>query len=204
MTQRRSGSTIAASPRWGSNSPSVPRRTFAEAFKKDPKLAQAAINEGIALLTLQKLADAKKALQRALALDPTARRPGTTWGWLNTRATNWIRRSTSFQQAVKLDPRTRIPVLPGCLLRGDEGVRQGHRHLSRRRCRSIRCTPRRSLYWRGRCSAPVIPQRRREHFTRFQHMTSSKICSPIGLSYGEAGPLFDRPASEGPETVEKR
>ena len=33
--------------------------SFAEAFKKDPKLAQAAINEGIALLTLQKLDEAK-------------------------------------------------------------------------------------------------------------------------------------------------
>ena len=44
--------------------------SFAEAFKKDPKLAQAAINEGIALMTLQKLDEAKKALQAALALDP--------------------------------------------------------------------------------------------------------------------------------------
>ncbi|MGA9588157.1 MAG: hypothetical protein WBQ95_22695, partial [Terracidiphilus sp.] len=30
-------------------------QSFAEAFKKDPKLAQAAINDGIALLTLQKI-----------------------------------------------------------------------------------------------------------------------------------------------------
>jgi hypothetical protein len=37
--------------------------SFAEAFKKDPKLAQAAINDGIALMTLQKLDEAKKALQ---------------------------------------------------------------------------------------------------------------------------------------------
>ena len=43
--------------------------TFAEAMKKDPKLAQAAINEGIALMTLQKLEEAKKALQTAIALD---------------------------------------------------------------------------------------------------------------------------------------
>ena len=37
--------------------------SFAEAFKKDPKLAQAAINEGIALMTLQKLDEAKKAFK---------------------------------------------------------------------------------------------------------------------------------------------
>ncbi len=34
--------------------------SFAEAFKKDPKMAQAAINEGIALMALQKLDEAKK------------------------------------------------------------------------------------------------------------------------------------------------
>src|SRR5580693_2097919 len=44
--------------------------SFAAAFKKDPKLAQAAINEGIALMTLQKLDEAKKALQTAISLDP--------------------------------------------------------------------------------------------------------------------------------------
>ena len=37
--------------------------SFAAACKKDPKLAQAAINEGIALMTLQKLPEAKRALQ---------------------------------------------------------------------------------------------------------------------------------------------
>ena len=44
--------------------------SFAEAFKKDPKLAQAAINEGIALMALQKLDEAKVWLEKAIALDP--------------------------------------------------------------------------------------------------------------------------------------
>ena len=38
-------------------------QSFAVAFKDDPKLAQAAINDGIALLTLQKIDDAKKVLK---------------------------------------------------------------------------------------------------------------------------------------------
>ena len=46
--------------------------SFAEAFKKDPKLAQAAVNEGIALLTLQKLDEAKEWLRKAIALDPNS------------------------------------------------------------------------------------------------------------------------------------
>ena len=44
--------------------------SFSDAFKKDPKLTQAAINEGIALMTLQKLDEAKKSLNAAIALDP--------------------------------------------------------------------------------------------------------------------------------------
>ena len=40
--------------------------SFAQAFKKDPKLAQAAINEGIALISLQKLDEAKRAFKRPL------------------------------------------------------------------------------------------------------------------------------------------
>ena len=43
--------------------------SFAAAFKRDPKLAQAAVNDGIALLTLQKLDEAKKALHAAIELD---------------------------------------------------------------------------------------------------------------------------------------
>jgi len=65
--------------------------TFAEAFKKDPKLAQAAINEGIALLYLQKASEAEKACRRRWPWSRAARRGGTTWGWRNTRGLNWKR-----------------------------------------------------------------------------------------------------------------
>ena len=60
--------------------------SFAEAFKRDPKLAQAAINEGIALLTLQKLDEAKKALRAGDCARPRQRAgvvqpgPGATRG----------------------------------------------------------------------------------------------------------------------------
>src|SRR3954469_18321687 len=46
-------------------------QSFAESFQKDPKLAQAAINEGIALLTLQKVDEGKKVLNEAIARDAT-------------------------------------------------------------------------------------------------------------------------------------
>src|SRR5579863_3153367 len=78
--------------------------SFAEAFKKDPKLAQAAINDGIALMTLQKLDDAKKALRAALVLDE-----GSAQAWYNLglaqHADNELEPAlASFQNAVKADP----------------------------------------------------------------------------------------------------
>jgi len=73
--------------------------------QEGPKLAQAAINEGIALMTLQKLPEAKRALQTALALDP-----GSAQAWYNLglaqHADNELDAAlASFQQAVKFDPR---------------------------------------------------------------------------------------------------
>ncbi len=65
---------------------------FADAFKEDPKLAQAAINDGIALLTLQKLDDAKKMLQQALRLILKAPRLGTTSALHSTPTTISARR----------------------------------------------------------------------------------------------------------------
>ena len=45
-------------------------RSFAAAMKADPELAQPAINEGIALLTLENLAGAKAALRKRLHSTP--------------------------------------------------------------------------------------------------------------------------------------
>ena len=73
--------------------------SFAEAFKKDPRLAQAEINEGIALMTLQKLDEAKKALHAGARARPEqSRRRGTTWAWRSMPATNWTPRWPAFSR----------------------------------------------------------------------------------------------------------
>jgi tetratricopeptide (TPR) repeat protein len=47
--------------------------SFAEAFNKDPRLAQAAINEGIALMAQQKLDEAKEGLAGSARFGPRQR-----------------------------------------------------------------------------------------------------------------------------------
>ncbi|HKF46552.1 MAG TPA: FG-GAP-like repeat-containing protein [Terracidiphilus sp.] len=161
--------------------------SFAEAMKTDPALAQAAINEGIALLTLQKLDAAKVALKKAIALDPKSPQAWYNLG-LAQHADNELDDALkSFQQAVQLDPRDAdsyyfegvcyseqkdydkaIAVLPKAL-----EVNPLHA--------SAEFALARALQRSGKT------QDARDHFKRFQHLTSTKISAAIGLAYGEQG-----------------
>ena len=79
--------------------------SFAAAFKKDPKLAQAAVNEGIALLTLQRIDEAKKALEQGIALNPDSAQAWYNLGLAEHAGNELEPALASFQSAVKLDPR---------------------------------------------------------------------------------------------------
>jgi tetratricopeptide (TPR) repeat protein len=161
--------------------------SFAESFQKDPKLAQAEVNEGIALMALQKLDEAKKALQAALALEPNNAQAWYNLG-LAQHASNELEPAlASFQQAVKDDP-------------GDadsyyfEGVcYQELKQLDKAievLKKALRVDP---LHASSEFAVARALQRSghldeaKEHFKRFQHLTSTKIGTPIGLSYGEQG-----------------
>jgi tetratricopeptide (TPR) repeat protein len=174
--------------------------SFAEAFKKDPKLAQAEINEGIALLTLQKLDDAKKALHTALALEENSAQ-----GWYNLglaqHAGNELEPAlASFQQAAKFDPHDADSLY-------FEGVcyqelRQFDPAMAAFK-KALAVSPlhasaefglARSLQRSGHTDEA------REHFKIFQHLTSAKISAPIGLAYGEQGHYSTATTVEGKES----
>ncbi|MGA2807422.1 MAG: FG-GAP-like repeat-containing protein [Terracidiphilus sp.] len=176
-------------------------QSFADAFKKDPKLAQAAINEGIALMALQKLDEAKKSLQQAIALDP-----GNPQAWYNLglaqHAGNELEPAlASFKQAVKLDPRD----VDSYYFEGtcyqemkqfDNAIAILHQALA--------ITP---LHASSEFALARALQRSgntaeaKEHFKLFQHMTSTKISAPIGLAYGEQGHYSTVTPVEEPESV---
>jgi Tfp pilus assembly protein PilF len=161
--------------------------SFSKAFQKDPKLAQAAINEGIALMALQKLDEAKKALQQAIALDP-----GSAQAWYNLGLAQHAGNESelalaSFQQAVKLDPRDADStyfegVCYQDLKQFDKTIEILHKTLEVNPMHaSAEFTLARALQRSGNTAEA------KEHFKRFQHLTSTKIGAPIGLSYGEQG-----------------
>jgi len=161
--------------------------SFAAAFQKDPKLAQAAVNEGIALMALQKLDEAKKVLRAGITLEP-----GSAQAWYNLglaeHAGNELEPAlASFQQAVKIDPRDADSYY-------FEGVcyqemKQFDKAIEILR-KALEIDP---LHASSEFALARALQRSghadeaKEHFKRFQHLTSTKIGAPIGLSYGEQG-----------------
>jgi tetratricopeptide (TPR) repeat protein len=161
--------------------------TFAEAFKKDPKLAQAAINEGIALMALQKLDEAKTALRAALVLDP-----GNAQAWYNLglaqHSANELEPAlASFQEAVKADPMDADSyyfqgVCYQEMKQFDKAIEVLHKALAINHLHaSSEFALARALQRSGHTPDA------KDHFKLFQHMTSTKISAAIGLAYGEQG-----------------
>jgi len=161
--------------------------SFAEAFQKDPRMAQAATNEGIALMALQKLDEAKKALLRAIALEPYNAQAWYNLG-LAQHAGNVLEPAlASFQQAVKIDPRDADSyyfegVCYQEMKEYDKAIAIFQKALEIDPLHaSSEFQLARALQRTGRTAEA------KDHFKRFQHLTSTKIGAPIGLSYGEQG-----------------
>jgi tetratricopeptide (TPR) repeat protein len=160
---------------------------FAEAFTKDPKLAQAAINEGIALLTLQKLDEAEKALHAALALEQDNAQAWYNLGLAQHAGNELEPALASFKQAATLDLRDADSFY-------FEGVcYQDMKEFDKAIAifeKALEIDPIHASAEFGLARALQRSGRRAEsaeHFKRFQHLTSTKIGAPIGLSYGEQG-----------------
>ena len=176
---------------------------FAEAFKKDPRLAQAAVNEGIALLTLQKLDEAKKWLQQAIALDPTSAQAWYNLGLAQHAGNELADALASFQEAAKLDPRDADSwYFEGAcyqeMKQFDKAIAIFEKTLEINPLHaSAEFGLARSLQRTGHTAEA------KEHFARFQHLTSTKISSALGLSYGEQGIYSTVTAVEEPETVQR-
>jgi len=161
--------------------------SFTQAFKKDPKLAQAAINEGIALMALQKLDEAEAALKAALALDPKSAQAWYNLGLAQHAANELEPALASFEQAVKLDPRDADSYyFEGVCYQDmkdfEKAIAIFHETLKIEPLHtSAEFALARALQRSGHTAEA------KEHFKIFQHLSSTKISAPIGLAYGEQG-----------------
>ena len=188
----------------GQQSTERAQETFAQAVKLDPGFAQAAINDGIALYTLQKLDAAEKMLRQAIAVDANSAQAWYNLGLVQHAANELEPALASFQHAAALDPRdTDSLYFQGAcyeeLKQFDEAIAVFQKALAINPLHaSAEFGLARSLQRAGRTAEA------RQDFQRFQHLTSTKIGSPIGLSYGEQGHYSTVTPVKEPETIESQ
>ena len=161
--------------------------SFAQAFKKDPTLAQAAINEGIALMAQQKVDEAKKVLEQAIVLAPVNAQAWYNLG-LAEHSNNELEPALkSFQQAATIDPRDADSFyFEGVCYQEMKQYDKAIAILTQALAidplhASAEFATARALQRSGQAAEAKV------HFQRFQHLTSSKIGAPIGQAYGEQG-----------------
>ncbi len=179
-------------------------KTFAEAYKMDPKMAQAAINEGIALYTLQKLHQAQQLLQATLATDGSSAQGWYNLGLVQHAQNELAPAIASFQRAAALAPRDADSLYYEGACYAEMGqfakaivifqkvlaINPFHASAEFGLARSLLRT--------GHTAQA------REDFKRFQHLVNTKIGSPLALTYGEQGHFSTVTAIKEPETISQK
>jgi len=175
--------------------------SFVDAFKKDPQFAQAAINEAIALLAVQRLDESKQILQKAIAIEPGSAQAWYDLGLVQHAGNDEESALASFKQAAKLDPRDADSFyFQGLCYQELKQFDQAAAALQQ----ALRVDP---LHASSEFVLARTLQRTghtpeaRQHFQRFQHLTSTKISSAIGQGYGEQGHYSTVAAVKEPESI---
>jgi tetratricopeptide (TPR) repeat protein len=175
--------------------------SFSDAFKKDPKFAQAAINEGIALLALQQIDKSKELLRQAITVDPASAQAWYNLGLVQHANNETDDALASFKQVGKLNPRDadsyyfeglcyqELKQYDQAIAVLEEALKDDPLHASSEFVLA------RTLQRTGH-----TPEAR-QHFQRFQHLTSAKISSAIGQGYGEQGHYSTVTAVEEPAAI---
>jgi Flp pilus assembly protein TadD len=160
---------------------------FGEAYRLDPSLTVAELNRGIALLYLQRLPEATKALQQAAAQAPNNPRIWYAFGLLYRSDNKPQQSMEAFRRVLKLDPGNADSHyflgsffldqhdLPGAVAEFRAALRLAPLHAS------AEFGLARTLQRQGKVDeARVVVE-------RFQRLTSEKLSFPFSHTYGEEG-----------------
>ena len=160
---------------------------LAEACRVDKTLPEAQLNDGIALLYLQRLPEAEAALKRAVALKADDPRAWYNLGLVQRAANETDDAIASFKRARELDPTDADSLyFEGVCLQDkkewqpaieafSQALKMNSQHASAEFAMA------RALQRSGHADEA------KPHFVRFQHLTSAKVSSALGLSYGDQG-----------------
>jgi lipoprotein NlpI len=174
---------------------------FDAAYHLDPHLTVAKLNQGIALLYLQKLAEAEQALKLAAAQTPENPRIWYVLGLLY-RSTNEPQKGLDvLRRAVAIDPNNadihyflgsfllELHDLAGAQAEYQTALRLNPLHAS------AEFGLGRTLQRQGDSAGAKVA------LERFQHLTNAKLASPMSHNYGEEGALarVEDALSRGPQ-----
>jgi Tfp pilus assembly protein PilF len=160
---------------------------FEDAHKADPSAAIPVLNEGIALLYLQKLPDAETTLKQAAGMD--SENPGVWYalGLTHLDAGNPKLAIDDMQRVVKIDPTDADAhyFLGSFYLSLTDYAHAKEEYETALKLNPLHASAQfglaRALQRMGQVDAS------REHLKRFQELVQSKVSSPLSAAYGEQG-----------------
>ncbi|MGB0123496.1 MAG: FG-GAP-like repeat-containing protein [Silvibacterium sp.] len=160
---------------------------FEAAHKADPSGAIPVLNEGIALLYLQKLPEAEIALKQAAAIDPDNARAWYALGLTHLDAGNPKLAIDDMQRVVKIDPTDADAhyFLGSFYLSLNDYPHAKEEYETALRLNPLHASAQfglaRALQRMGQVDAS------HEHLKRFQELVQTKVSSPLSAAYGEQG-----------------
>ncbi len=162
-------------------------KAFQEAAALDPKLQVASMNQGIALLNLARIDPAKGLLEAAGKNAPNDPHAWFSLGLLYKNSDNPQGSVEAFRRVTEIDPNDADSwyFLGAALaqLRQYPQAIEAFQH-------ALKVNPLHASAEFGIARAyqqSGDAAQAREHLVRFQHITQSKLGSPIGLAYGDQG-----------------
>jgi tetratricopeptide (TPR) repeat protein len=162
-------------------------KAFQEAAAVDPKLQIAFLNQGIALLNLARIDPAKTLLEAAGKNDPRDPHAWFSLGLLYKNSDNPQGSVDAFRHVTEIDPNdadswyflgaasAQLKQYPQAIDAFQHALKLNPLHASAEFGIA-------RAYQQSGDTAQA-----REHLVRFQHITQSKLGSPIGLAYGDQG-----------------
>jgi tetratricopeptide (TPR) repeat protein len=162
-------------------------KAFQEASALDPKLQIASLNQGIALLNLARIEPAKVLLEAAGKNAPNDPHAWFSLGLLYKNSDNPQGSVDAFRRVTEIDPSDAdswyfLGAASAQLKQYPQGIDAFQHALKLNPLHaSAEFGLARSYQQSGNAAQA------REHLVRFQHITQSKLGSPIGLAYGDQG-----------------
>jgi tetratricopeptide (TPR) repeat protein len=162
---------------------------FRQAYALDPTLSVARLNEGIAQLNLQRIEAAREALIDAAQKQPLSARARYNLGLLWKNAGDVTKALEAFQKVSELDPNDAdtkyfLGLLYAQVEQFEPAVAAFRAAIERNPFHAS------AEFGLARAYQRVgDAENAREHLARFQHLTQQKLGTPMGLAYGEQGPL---------------